>query len=189
MGPSLKDNLREVVVHYQLQLTFQFNNNQTGVAQRHFNGGRARRERMPGGRPGQLCSYPQRRWHKRRYQYLQYFMLPRHLRYQAQAERSSLAQQDQQSLGQEDGNSQDKWDSAFMYEDDYALQDPGSEPESDSDFEYEGRGGKRKGKKAALKSKTVRQSGGRSSKRFDEDKPALSDRKFTLYYELVLISS
>ena len=144
---------------------------------------------MPGGRPGQLCSYPQRRWHKRRYQYLQYFMLPRHLRYQAQAERSSLAQQDQQSLGQEDGNSQDKWDSAFMYEDDYALQDPGSEPESDSDFEYEGRGGKRKGKKAALKSKTVRQSGGRSSKRFDEDKPALSDRKFTLYYELVLISS
>ena len=40
---------------------------------------------MPGRREGQVLSYPQRKWVKRRYQYLQYFMLPKHLRYDLHA--------------------------------------------------------------------------------------------------------
>ena len=35
---------------------------------------------------GQVYSYPQRLWRKRRYQYLQYFMLPKHLRYEPETE-------------------------------------------------------------------------------------------------------
>lgn len=47
--------------------------------QRHYNSMRHKRERMPGTRPGQLYSYPQRHWKKKRYQYLRYFMQPRHV--------------------------------------------------------------------------------------------------------------
>ena len=41
---------------------------------------RRRQERMPGRREGQIVSYPQKRWSKKRYQYLHYFMTPKHLR-------------------------------------------------------------------------------------------------------------
>ena len=42
---------------------------------------------MPGNHElGQVYSYPQRLWRKRRYQYLQYFMLPKHLRYEPETE-------------------------------------------------------------------------------------------------------
>ena len=42
---------------------------------------------MPGNLElGQVYSYPQRLWRKRRYQYLQYFMLPKHLRYEPETE-------------------------------------------------------------------------------------------------------
>ena len=47
---------------------------QTGMAQGHYNSERNRRERMPGLRQGQIYSYPQRQWRKRKYQYLGYFM-------------------------------------------------------------------------------------------------------------------
>ena len=59
---------------------------QTGVAMKHYNNVRVSRERMPGRRDDQVYSYPQRRWHKKRYQYLQYFMLPKHLRYEPEPE-------------------------------------------------------------------------------------------------------
>lgn len=49
---------------------------QTGVAQRHYQTERHRRERMPGLKSGQIYSYPQRRWRKKRYKYLDYFMQP-----------------------------------------------------------------------------------------------------------------
>ena len=78
---------------------------QTGVAQRHYNvsksaptdarshlslfvvcvyfqGMRNRRERMPppdnNVDPGKVICYPQKHWHKKRYQYLKYFMAPKH---------------------------------------------------------------------------------------------------------------
>ena len=42
---------------------------------------------MPGNLElGQVYSYPQRLWRKRSYQYLQYFMLPKHLRYEPETE-------------------------------------------------------------------------------------------------------
>ena len=77
---------------------------QTGVAQKHYpDQQRSARERMPGLARGQIYSYPQvspcqchqhhivcyyvqRLWRKRRYQYLQYFMLPKHLRYEPEPE-------------------------------------------------------------------------------------------------------
>lgn len=40
---------------------------------------------MPGRREGQILSYPQRKWVKKRYQYLQHFLLPKHLRYIAES--------------------------------------------------------------------------------------------------------
>ena len=60
---------------------------QTGVAQKHYDNHRNARERMPGdSQLGQVYSYPQRLWRKKRYQYLQYFMLPKHLRYEPETE-------------------------------------------------------------------------------------------------------
>ena len=52
---------------------------QTGVAQRHYNSARHKRERMPpkSSRPGQILSYPQREWKKKRYQYLRFFLQPK----------------------------------------------------------------------------------------------------------------
>ena len=47
-----------------------------------FQGMRNRRERMPppdnNVDPGKVICYPQKHWHKKRYQYLKYFMAPKH---------------------------------------------------------------------------------------------------------------
>jgi len=154
---------------------------QTGVAQKHYNNSRVSRERMPGMRAGQVYSYPQKRWHKKRYQYLQYFMLPRHLRHLRfdPAERAAAGPAEHPALVSEDSNSnisQEKWGDFYMNEDDYAMQEPGSEPESDSDFEYEGgRTKKGKGKKAQAKSRPSKSSSSRSRRQEDE-KTSSSDR-------------
>jgi len=50
---------------------------QTGVAQRHYNSGRLKRERMPPTSFGKVLQYPPKHWHKKRYQYLKYFMAPK----------------------------------------------------------------------------------------------------------------
>ena len=50
---------------------------QTGVAQRHYDNERVKRERMPGLKQGQIYSYPQKHWRKKRYQYLKFFMKPK----------------------------------------------------------------------------------------------------------------
>ena len=132
---------------------------------------------MPGARLGQVYSYPQKKWQKKNYQYLAHFMLPKHLRYAAE-ERAALALQEHPVVTEEsNSNSQDKWGDFYMNDDEYAMADPGSEPESDSDFEYEGRGAKRgKGRKSAMKIKPSRSS--RSSRRMeDEAMSPVSDRK------------
>ena len=49
---------------------------QTGIAQRSYNSERHKRERMPGMKIGQVYSYPQKRWRKKKYKYLDYFMQP-----------------------------------------------------------------------------------------------------------------
>ena len=153
---------------------------QTGVAQKHYNNSRRACERMPGSRPGQVVSYPQRRWVKKSYQYLQHFLLPRHLRYEA-AERAAMAASEHTSIVNEDSNSnsQDKWGDYYMNDDEYAMAEPGSEPESDSDFEYEGGRNRRgKGKKQAItKSRTPARSS-RSSRGLEEEmRTPISDSK------------
>ena len=152
---------------------------QTGVAQKHYNNSRRACERMPGTKPGQVFSYPQRRWVKKSYQYLQHFLLPRHLRYEA-AERAAIAATEHTAVVAEETNSarDDKWGDFYMNDDEYAMADPGSEPESDSDFEYEGGRTRRgKGKKAVMpKSRTPARSS-RSSRRLEEEMSSpLSDR-------------
>ena len=90
-----------------------------------------------------------------------------------------MAAEEHPSIVNEDSNSnsQDKWGDFYMNDDEYAMADPGSEPESDSDFEYEGRGGRRgKGKKTAMRNKPTRNS--RSSRRQeDEMRTPVSDSK------------
>ena len=151
---------------------------QTGVAQKHYNTSKRASERMPGSRLGQVYTYPQKKWQKKNYQYLAHFMLPKHLRYAAE-ERAAMALQEHPAVTEEsNSNSQDKWGDYYMNDDEYAMADPGSEPESDSDFEYEGRGAKRgKGRKSAMKTKPSRSS--RSSRRMEEEAMSpVSDRKF-----------
>ena len=146
---------------------------QTGVAMKHYNNYRVSRERMPGKKEGQLYSYPQKKWHKKSYQYLQYFMLPKHLRFYPPtgpngliipptvSQRQVVCQvtspkysflmvlvQDNPALVNEDSNSNSapvmSWGD-YMTEEDYALQEERSEPGSeDSDFEYEGGRNKKK---------------------------------------------
>ena len=158
----------------------------TGVAQKHYNNSRRACERMPGNNPGQLFTYPQKRWQKKNYQYLQHFMLPRHLRYAAE-ERAQMAAQEIPAHINEDSNSnsQDKWGDYYMNDDEYAMAEPGSEPESDSDFEYEGRGGRRgKGKKSVMKTKPSRSS--RSSRRMEEEiSTPVSDSKYQIISHLL----
>ena len=125
---------------------------------------------MPGSRLGQLYTYPQKKWQKKNYQYLQHFMLPKHLRYAAE-ERAAMAAQEHPAVTEDsNSNSQDKWGDFYMNDDEYAMADPGSEPESDSDFEYEGGRTRRgKGKKAVMpKSRTPARSS-RSSRRLEEE--------------------
>ena len=113
-------------------------------------------------------------------------MLPRHLRYQAE-ERARMAAEEHPSMVNEDSNSnsQDKWGDFYMNDDEYAMADPGSEPESDSDFEYEGRGGRRgKGKKSAMRSKPTRSS--RSSRRQEEEmRTPVSDSKLFVIIDCI----
>jgi len=153
---------------------------QTGVAQKHYNNSRISRERMPGVKPGQVYSYPQKRWHKQRYQYLQYFMLPKHMRFDP-ADRATVPQE-HPALVSEDSNSnlsQEKWGDYYMNEDDYAMQEPGSEPESDSDFEYEGGKNKRgKGKKPIGRTRgTPKVPSSSRSRRQEEEKTPSSERE------------
>jgi len=146
---------------------------QTGVAQKHYQSHSAR-ERMPGIREGQVYSYPQKRWFKKKYQYLQPQVLPQHLIDQAGA---GIGMSAQQAGLVEDGNSQDGWgDYGGRY--DYDMQDPGSDQDqdSDSDFEFEGGRSRRvKAKKSQSRSRPSRSTPSRS-RRPDEDKTPSSDR-------------
>ena len=63
---------------------------QTGVAQRHYNSERLKRERMPGRKMGQIYTYPQKHWRKKTYQYLKYFMQPK--RFDPESEMHTISQ-------------------------------------------------------------------------------------------------
>jgi len=126
---------------------------QTGVAQRHYDQMHRRQERMPGRRDGQIVSYPQKRWSKKRYQYLHYFMVPKHLRNDLPPPGEAPSVQETAVL-QEDNSNPKKDDWEFYDDETYAMQEPlGSEPESDSDFEYESNNRGKRGRKRGPKSK------------------------------------
>ena len=65
---------------------------QTGVAQRHYNTERHKRERMPGIKFGQIYSYPQKSWRKKNYQYLEHFMKPINQGFQPESEMHTISQ-------------------------------------------------------------------------------------------------
>lgn len=66
---------------------------QTGIAQRHYNNVRLKRERMPPTSHGKVLQYPQKLWHKKRYQYLKYFNHPKQVGpYNSEAEVHTISQ-------------------------------------------------------------------------------------------------
>ena len=93
--PGYKDYLENAMsfnrkLNEERKMRLPYIDSQTGVAQRHYNLQRNRRERMPGAKPGQIYSYPQKHWKKKRYQYLRYFMQPRHIEREVGTEISTL---------------------------------------------------------------------------------------------------
>ena len=100
---------------------------------------------MPGMKQGQVYSYPQKQWRKRKYQYLKYFMQPK--RFDPEAEMHTISQVENPSANissnippNEDSNTSDKDGKEWpYYDEDGFMDDDGGEGggNSDSDFEYE----------------------------------------------------
>merc|ERR1712223_628185 len=118
---------------------------QTGVAQRHYDNERVKRERMPGLKQGQIYSYPQKHWRKKRYQYLKFFMKPKRS-FDPEAEMHTISQIENPSAvpgssnipPNEDSNASEKEGREWPYYDEDGFMDDGeNEANSDSDFEYE----------------------------------------------------
>jgi len=143
---------------------------QTGVAQRHYNSVRHKRERMPpkSGSSGQILSYPQKEWKKKRYQYLRFFLQPKAAAYDHDAEMHTISQIENPSLAggaenvpahaqvgmEKDLSKPDmpKEDWGY-YEDEFGDEEPPDKSDqSDDDFEdYSSK--KKKGKGKATKAK------------------------------------
>jgi len=152
---------------------------QTGVAHKHHNSQRSARERMPGTKDGQVYSYPQKKWYKNKYQYLQYFMLPKHLRNDAlERLEAGLAGQEQvPSIGDPAvGAEKSGWGDFYMNEEDYALQEPNSDSENDSDFEDYSRSRKGRSKRSVGRPRGAPKGGWGNRKKQDEEKPSSTDR-------------
>merc|ERR1711936_963990 len=120
---------------------------QTGVAQRHYNSERLKRERMPGRKMGQIYTYPQKHWRKKTYQYLKYFMQPK--RFDPESEMHTISQVENPSAASsattnnippnEDSNTSGGQENKgeWPYYDEDGFMDEDDMPSPDSDFEYE----------------------------------------------------
>jgi len=121
---------------------------QTGVAQRHYNSERLQRERMPGQKLGQIYTYPQKHWRKKKYQYLKYFLQPK--RFDPEAEMHTISQVENPSVAtsaaptpiippNEDSNTSGGQDNKgeWPYYDEDGFMDDDDMPSPESDFEYE----------------------------------------------------
>nr|ADD38951.1 Zinc finger protein ubi-d4 [Lepeophtheirus salmonis] len=80
--PSYKEYLENATafnrkLNEERRMRIPYIDGQTGVAQRHYNSYRSSRERMPGRREGQILTYPQKPWRKKKFQYLRFFLQPR----------------------------------------------------------------------------------------------------------------
>ncbi len=114
--PSYKEYLENATafnrkLNEERKMRIPYIDGQTGVAQRHYNTQRVRRERMPpselverGGPLGQVLAYPQKQWKKRRYQYLKFFMQPRRT-YDPEAEMHTISQIENPTLNDDSNTS------------------------------------------------------------------------------------
>ena len=145
--PGYREYLESVAsfnrkINEERQNRLPYIDSQTGVAQRHYNSERNKRERMPGLKQGQVYSYPQKQWRKRKYQYLKYFMQPKRfdplpeMHTISQVENPSVVNPGSQIPPNEDSNTSDK-DNFPYYDEDGFMDDGENEGGSDSDFEYE----------------------------------------------------
>jgi len=130
---------------------------QTGVAQRHYNSERLKRERMPGQKMGQIYTYPQKHWRKKKYQYLKYFLQPK--RFDPEAEMHTISQVENPSAASsatttniippnEDSNTSGGQDNKgeWPYYDEEGFMDDDDMVGPDSDDSYEDSFSKKKGK-------------------------------------------
>merc|ERR1712110_961670 len=130
---------------------------QTGVAQRHYNSERLKRERMPGQKQGQIYSYPQKHWRKKKYQYLKYFLQPK--RFDPEAEMHTISQVENPSAASsattttnippnEDSNTSGGQDNKgeWPYYDEEGFMDDDDMVGPDSDDSYEDSFSKKRGK-------------------------------------------
>jgi len=131
---------------------------QTGVAQRHYNSERLKRERMPGQKMGQIYTYPQKHWRKKKYQYLKYFLQPK--RFDPEAEMHTISQVENPSAASsatttniippnEDSNTsggQDNKGEWPYYDEEGFMDDDDMMGGPDSDDSYEDSFSKKKGK-------------------------------------------
>jgi len=130
---------------------------QTGVAQRHYNSERLKRERMPGQKMGQIYTYPQKHWRKKKYQYLKYFLQPK--RFDPEAEMHTISQVENPSAASsatttniippnEDSNTSGGQDNKgeWPYYDEEGFMDDDDMVGPDSDDSYEDSFSKKKGR-------------------------------------------
>lgn len=132
---------------------------QTGVAQNNCYLWMHKRNRMPGERPGQLYTYPSKRWRKRRRQYLVNFLRPRvrDIEYHESGSMDGSGKLDDDDKVNED--SKDSW--YRDYEDLVEPPDAGEIDDQESDFEdYEDTYAKRKKKKTTTPTRGKRRSMG-----------------------------
>ncbi|XP_043236159.1 zinc finger protein ubi-d4-like isoform X5 [Amphibalanus amphitrite] len=132
----------------------------TGLAQTDCRLWMEQRQRMPGVKPGQVYTYPAKRWVKRRRQYLNFFMQPKKFALE-ECELSIASVQNptftEDSVNSVNEGSKDAW----FYEDAEMDRDDFEENSDNSDFDFDDR--YRKKKKSATGSK--RSSGRGSSSR------------------------
>jgi len=135
---------------------------QTGVAQNNCYLWMHKRNRMPGEKPGQVYTYPSKRWRKRRRQYLANFLRPRMRDYDpchdSESNSTNLMENSLKSHGDDDGDrlAEDSKDSWFRDYDE--MPDPPDageldDPESDFDDYEESYSSKRKKKKGPPRGK------------------------------------
>ena len=63
------------------------------------------RERMPPRKPGQIYTYPQRHWKKKRYQYLKFFLAPKRSTFDPESEMHTISQIENPTLNEDSNHS------------------------------------------------------------------------------------
>jgi len=154
----------------------------TGLAQSDCRLWMEQRHRMPGIKPGQVYTYPARRWVKRRRQYLNYFMQPKKFRLE-ECELAISAVQNPTFTEDSSASLNEGSKEAWYYEDAEIERDDFDDNSDASDFDFDDRYRKKK-KSATSSSKRSSRSTGSSSRRRtaepedDSKKPWACEREY-----------